>query len=163
MIVRKAERKDLKKLTEIYNYEVLHGTATFDSVPKTVDERKDWFDEHTSDNRPLIVAEENGVVLGYASLSSFNKKDAYMQSVELSLYVDKDSRRKHIGSTLMTEILTLAKNNGKTKKVISIITSTNAVSIELHKKFGFAFCGALTDVAAKFGKDLSVDYYALDV
>lgn len=163
MIIRKAEIKDLPKLTDIYNHEILNGTATFDRYAKSIDDRKIWFDEHNKANHPLIVAEENDTVFGYASLSPFNRKDAYAQSVELSLYVDGEQRGKHIGSSPMKEIITIAEKDPLTKKIISIITSDNEISIAIHKKFGFEFCGRLTNIAVKFGRSLNIDYYSLDV
>lgn len=163
MIIRKAEEKDLQRLTDIYNYEIQNGTATFDYIEKSISERRVWFDEHNTKNHPLIVAENAGVVLGYASLSVFNPKDAYAQSVELSVYIDKESRGKHVGTQLMQEIITLAKNDPITKTLVSIITSDNEHSIYLHKKFGFSFCGRISNVAVKFSKSLSIDYYTLDV
>ena len=57
MIIRKAERKDLPALLEIYNYEVLHGVATLDLSPKTPQEWGKWFEEHNTKNHPLFVAE----------------------------------------------------------------------------------------------------------
>ena len=56
MLVRLAELRDLPELLDIYNYEVLNGYATFDSVPHTYEQRKVWFDEHNKDHHPLIVA-----------------------------------------------------------------------------------------------------------
>lgn len=64
MTIRTAAESDLPALTEIYNYEVTNGTATFDIRPKTVVERAEWFREHNKDNHPLIVAEDGGKVFG---------------------------------------------------------------------------------------------------
>lgn len=163
MLIRKAEEKDLQQLTDIYNYEIQNGTATFDTTTKSTSERKVWFDEHNIKNHPLIVAEIDGVVLGYASLSTFNPKEAYAQSVELSVYIDKESRGMHIGAQLMKEIINIAKNDPITKTIVSIITSDNEKSILMHKKFGFSFCGRISNVAVKFDKSLSIDYYVLNV
>lgn len=162
-MIRKAEEKDLTQLTSIYNYEILHGTATFDYTPKTVEERADWLNSHNIKNHPLIVYEEDGNILGYASLSAFNPKEAYAQAVELSIYIDKNSRGKGIGKQLMHEIILMAKADPVTKKVISVITSGNEVSCNLHKTFGFEYRATLSGVAVKFGKQLGIDYYTLDV
>ena len=65
----------MPRLMDIYNYEVLHGTATFDIHPKDLSERMVWFQEHQERNHPLIVAEmEDGRVAGYASLHPTGKK-----------------------------------------------------------------------------------------
>ena len=75
MNIRTAELRDLQALTDIYNHEILNGTATFDLAAVTPEERRPWFDSHNRDNHPLIVADdENGVIHGYASLSPYSQK-----------------------------------------------------------------------------------------
>lgn len=87
--IRVAEQADLPALLQIYNEEVLHGTATFDLHPKTLAERQVWFDQHNQDNHPLLTAELDGTIAGYASLSAYAEKEAYCSTVELSVYVAK--------------------------------------------------------------------------
>ena len=89
MIIRIAQESDLPALCEIYNYEVKNTTVTFDLNPKSVEERRGWFDAHNVDNHPLIVAEVDGVVAGYACLSSYRLLEAYKETVELSVYVER--------------------------------------------------------------------------
>lgn len=163
MLIRTAQENDLKSLTDIYNHEVLNGVATFDLHPKTPDERKEWFSAHNKDNHPLIVAELNNETAGYASLSPYREKEAYSQTVELSVYVDAKFRGMGIGSALMAEIIKLAKQDKRTVKIISVITRENETSCYLHKKFGFEYCGTITRVGKKFGKYLDIVNYSLDV
>ena len=73
--IRVAEQADLPALLQIYNEEVLHGTATFDLHPKTLAERQVWFDQHNQDNHPLLTAELDGTIAGYASLSAYAEKE----------------------------------------------------------------------------------------
>lgn len=162
MIIRAAQKKDLPQIAEIYNYEVLNGTSTFDIHPKTEEYFLSWFNMHNIDNHPLIVAEDEEKILGYASLSPYRDKEAYSQTVELSVYIGKPFRRMGIASRLMTEILKMAEEDKNTHKVISVITSGNEASRRLHEKYGFTFCGTVTDVGIKFGKYLSIDTYSLD-
>ena len=161
MIIRKAELRDLERLTEIFNYEVLNGTASFCIQPKTVRERLGWFEEHSGGTHPLIVAEADGDVAGYASLSTYREYEAYDGSVELSVYVDHRQRGKRIGWALMEEILKLARENEKIHTVISVITGNNDVSIRMHEALGFRYCGSLTEVGEKFGKKLDVAFYEM--
>ncbi len=161
MTIRTAIESDLPALTEIYNYEVLHGVATFDINPKTVEERREWFYEHNRDNHPLIVAEENGEVLGYASLSAYRDKEAYSSTVELSVYVAPDVRGHGVGSRLTEEIIKTARAEVRTHLIVSVITGGNAASVHLHEKFGFSYCGTLHEVGVKFGKYLDTVSYEL--
>lgn len=91
-IIRQALASDLPRLLEIYNEEVEHGTATFDTKPLSLEDRRVWFEAHNKDNHPLIVLEQDNTVWGYASLSTFNAKPAYASSTELSVYVHKNAR-----------------------------------------------------------------------
>ena len=163
MEIRTAELRDLPELLDIYNDEVLHSVATFDLHPKTLEERRAWFDEHNKDNHPLIVAIEDERVAGYASLSPYREKEAFKSTVELSIYIGRDFRRRGIATALMAAILDLAQQNERTHAVVSVITSGNEASAKLHDKFGFTFCGTIPELGVKFGQYLGIDNYFLRV
>ncbi len=161
MIIRKAELKDLGALLDIYNYEVINGTATFDIVPKNLDEWQIWFQNHSSTHHPLYVAEIDNRIGGYVTLSSYREKEAYNGTVELSLYVSPDYRQHGIASCLMELAIQLAKEDTQIHTIISVITSNNEISISLHQKYGFQYCGTLHEVGFKMGHYLDVDNYQL--
>lgn len=163
MKIRAAEEQDMPELLGIYNYEVEKGYATFDLKPKTMEERMVWFWEHNRDNHPLIVAEEDGKAVGYASLSPYRVKEAYAATVELSLYVHKDYRRRGIAAELAEAILNMAREREDIHTVISVITGGNAASMKLHKKLGFTYCGTMREVGVKFGKLLDIENYQIMV
>lgn len=153
MVIRKAELKDLNKLKDIYNYEVLNGTATFDIGEKDYEDRLSWFNEHTG-SHPLIVAEVDNEVAGFASLSTYRARAAFNGTVELSLYIDVSKRKMGIATKLMEHILNLARIDENIHTVVSVITSENEVSIRLHEKFDFIKCGEIKEVGKKFGRYL---------
>lgn len=162
MEIRLAQESDLQDLLNIYNYEVLNGTATLDLHAKTYEERKVWFDEHTIENHhPLLVAIEDDHAVGYASLSSYREKEAYKTSVELSIYVDVNYRRRGIASKLIEEILKLARQDSTIHAVVSVIISGNEASRRLHKQFKFMYCGTVYEVGKKFGRYMDIDNYLL--
>lgn len=163
MIIRTAEEKDVPALLDIYNYEVKHGLATFDLNPKTMEEWLVWFRGHNVGNHPLIVAEEDGKAVGYASLSSYRSKEAYASTVELSVYIDKDYRRKGIAGKLSAAILETAKERDDIHTVISVITGGNEASIRLHERLGFVHCGIIREVGVKFGKMLDIENFQMMV
>jgi phosphinothricin acetyltransferase len=77
---------DLARLTEIYNHYVVTSAVTFDLEPLTVDQRAAWFEEHSETGRHrLLVADEDGLVVGYASTSRFRARAAYYTTVEASI------------------------------------------------------------------------------
>ena len=151
MLIRIAEQRDLPELLAIYNDEVLNSIANLDLTPRTLDEWQVWFDHHNVENHPLYVAEINGRVAGYVSLSSYREKEAFRSTVELSIYVAPEFRQRGLASELMTFILNMARADERTHAVISVISATNEPSISLHKKFGFAYCGTIPEVGVKFG------------
>ncbi|MDO4322279.1 MAG: GNAT family N-acetyltransferase [Lachnospiraceae bacterium] len=161
MKIRKAELKDLQELLDIYNYEVQNGVATLDLEPKSLEEWRQWFNAHNVENHPLYVAEAVGRVAGYVSLSSYRAKEAYRSTVELSVYIGPDYRRRGIASALMEFILEEARRDSSIHNVVSVITSGNEASRRLHDKFGFTYCGTIPEVGVKFGRKLSIDNYSL--
>ena len=163
MRIRKAEQKDLVALLDIYNYEVINGVSTLDLNPRTLAERQIWFDQHNVENHPLYVAEIDGRIAGYSSLSSYREKEAYKSTVELSIYISPDYRKRGIATALMEFILEEAKADARTHSVVSVITAGNEASCKLHEKFGFTFCGTVPQVGMKFGKFQDIVTYSLIV
>jgi phosphinothricin acetyltransferase len=163
MIIRKAEKMDLVHLLEIYNNEVKNGISTLDLVPKTIEGWEVWFYSHNVDNHPLFVAEVNGQIAGYASLSAYREKEAFKTTVELSIYIGADHRNKGIASALMKAVLDEAKRDENTHTIVSVITAGNEGSRRLHEKFGFEFCGTIKEVGMKFGVYRDIENYSLIV
>ena len=162
-MIRKAKTQDIPALLEIYNYEVKNGVATLDINEKTQAQWTEWFLRHNIKNHPLIVLEENGIIKGYASLSSYREKEAYASTVELSIYVHPRFRGQGTGTALMNEILNMAREDKTVHTVVSVITSGNAASERLHDKFGFSFCGKIKEAGIKFGEFVDISNYQLIV
>lgn len=159
--IREPEREDLPRLLEIYNGEVLHGTATFDLRPKTLPEWETWCAQHNRDHHILLEAVADGRPVGYASLSVYREREAFAGTSELSVYVAPDWRGRGVATALLERVLQRAGEDGRTHAVVSVITQGNEASIRLHQKFGFRFCGALPEVGRKFGRLLGVEHYVL--
>ncbi len=163
MLIRKAKIEDLQQLLDIYNYEVVNGTATLDLNPKSIKEWEQWFYAHNVGNHPLFVAEIDGKVAGYTSFSSFREKEAYKSTVELSVYISLDFRRQGVATELMRYILDEAKKSDDIHTIVSVITDGNDASQKLHQKFGFEFCGTIKEVGTKFGKYVNINNYSISV
>jgi L-amino acid N-acyltransferase len=159
MIFREAVIEDLPAMLDIYNDAIRNTTATFDLEEQTIEERKLWFQKYGGAH-PLIVAEVDGQVAGYSSLSVFREKPAYNRTTELSIYIAEAYRGRGIGKAMMTAILRLAKDQGY-HTVIGGITGGNDVSIKLHKQFGFELAGSFREVGHKFGSWQDVLFYQL--
>ncbi len=152
--IRKATSEDFPAITEIYNDAVLQTVATFDTEPKTVEERKTWFKNHDS-KHPLLVVEQEGLIVGWASLSKWSDRRGYADTAEVSLYVEKMHRRSGLGKKLLKSIVQAGQEAGL-HTVIAQIVEGNEPSITLFKHEGFAEVGVLREVGRKFGKVLDV-------
>ena len=157
--IRDAELADLGRITEIYNWAVVNTTATFDMNLQTVEDRKEWF-SHYGKTYPLIVADLDGKVTGYCSLSKFREKEAYAKSVEISVYIDPSYHRLGLGTLLIKEILSMAQDLGY-HVIIAGITAGNEVSVKIHENLGFKFCGQFNEVGYKFDNWQDVLFYQL--
>ena len=152
--IREAQINDINEITEIYNWAILNTTATFDTNIKSIDEQKKWFENHGEKN-PIIVAESNEKIVGWASLSKWSDRCAYSDTAELSLYVKDGFMDKGIGKQLMENIIKIGKSVGF-HTLIARITEGNEKSINLHESYGFEHIGIMKEVGEKFGRLLSV-------
>ncbi|WP_079110345.1 GNAT family N-acetyltransferase [Streptomyces roseifaciens] len=142
---------DLTELTEIYNHYVVHTPITFDIEPVTVEERRAWLDSHPATGRHrLLVAEEAGRILGYATSSPFRDKRAYETSVETSIYLGPDHTGRGLGG-LLYRTLFEALADEDVHRAYAGITQPNVASMRLHERFGFRPAGVLEQVGRKFG------------
>lgn len=154
LIIRPADTDDVNAITDIYNEAILNTVASFDTKPKTMAEQKTWFDHHGS-RRPVLVAQLDGTVIGWASLSDWSHHDAYADTVEISIYIKEGFRGKGMGRELMEAIIDEGKKAGL-HTIIARITDGNAESIHLHESLGFKHIGVMREAGFKFGELLDV-------
>lgn len=154
MDLRRATLTDAEAIRQIYNSAVVNSTATFDLVPRTVEEHSEWMEEHDG-VYPVVVAIENGMVTGFSSLSPYRPRPAYSTTAEDSVYVAEDFRGKGIGNALMNEILDLGRFHGFHTIVARIVDEQEA-SIRLHRRCNFALVGVEREIGRKFGRWLNV-------
>ncbi len=154
LTIRQAKLKDLDAITDIYNEAILKTSASFDTQPKTSEEQRIWFADHGS-KYPIIVAEEGGIVVGWASLSKWSDRCAYSDTAEISLYVSEKHQGKGVGRRLLSTIMLQGQKAGL-HTIISRIADGSEASIHLHRSVGFEHVGILREVGRKFGKLLDV-------
>lgn len=154
LTIRKATVADLPSITEIYNEAILNTTSTFDTEVKTLDDRKVWF-TNRDENFPVIVAEREKQIVGYAALNKWSERKAYDVTAEISVYIHPDSRKQGIGKQLI-EVLVAIGEQTQLQTILARITEGNDHSIYLHERNGFKTVGVLRRVGKKFGKLLDV-------
>ncbi len=152
--VRTADERDLPEIARIYNQAILETTATFDTVPKSVEDWQETIVSH-NDKFPLVVAEGDGKVVGWGSLRPFIKRPAASFTVENAVYVDPNYQGKGIGSAILAFLLECARRENY-HAVIALVVAGNVSSERLHSKFGFECVGVLREVGYKFGRWLDL-------
>ncbi|MEI2704741.1 MAG: N-acetyltransferase family protein [Ilumatobacteraceae bacterium] len=152
--VRPALLYDAERIRAIYNYEVTHTTATFDLVPRSIEDQRGWLADR-SGAFAAIVAVASGDVVGFAALSPYKERAAYRTSVENSVYVDHAYHGQGAGKRLLTELLDIAARSGF-HAVFARITATSEASRALHASCGFELVGIEREVGRKFNKWLDV-------
>lgn len=153
-MIRPATAADLPAVNEIYNHYVLHSTCTFQIEPDSLEDTRRCFATH-DDLHPITVAELDGQVVGWASLSLYHVRCAYCRTAESSVYVREELRGRGIGTGLLNDLLQRAKRLGH-HTVLALICSEHPGSIALHHKVGFEQVGQLREVGYKFGRWLDV-------
>jgi phosphinothricin acetyltransferase len=150
--VRTAAHGDLARITEIYNYYVLNTPVTFDVEAHTVERREDWFVQFGAAGRyRLLVAEENGIVMGYAGTTRFRPKAAYETTVEVTIYCAPEAVGMGIGKRLYAELFEALKVED-IHRFVAGYALPNASSEALHRQFGFKVVGVFSQNGRKFGK-----------
>jgi phosphinothricin acetyltransferase len=157
MNIRRATAGDAQAIAEIYNESVLNSAATFDTEPKSREEREQWLARH-DERHPVLVAELDGEVAGWASITLWSDRCAYEDLAEDSLYIAEKHCGKGIGSALMKALIDEARRV-KLHTLIARITGESAQSIRLHEKFGFKRVGTLKEAGRKFGRLHDVHFY----
>lgn len=155
--VRAATEDDVPAITDIYNHEVLHGTATFDTEPKTLEDRVRWFRETNRPPHCVIVAEDGGLVAGWGCLHPFHARAAYRFSTEDSVYIHRDRRGEGIGKLILAGLVERARRAGF-HTVLAGMSEGNEASVRLHRSFGFELIGVQREVGYKFERWLDVTW-----
>ena len=154
MELRLATLDDAEALRQIYNLEVTTSTATFDLVPRSLDQQRTWLSER-SGARAVLVAVDDDAVCGFASLSPWRDRPAYATTVEDSVYVHRDHQGQGVGRALLTELVDTATRHGFHACLARIVGGHDA-SIALHAACGFEVVGTEREVGRKFGRWLDV-------
>lgn len=154
MEIRVARAEDAESIRAIYNAEVTGSMVTFDLVERSPEEQRAWMAEH-SGVYALLVAEMDGEVVGFASLSPYRTRPGYATTAEDSIYVSDDHRGEGVGKALLSALVDQARLHGF-HSLIGRVVGDHAASIALHRACGFDVIGVEKEVGRKFGRFLDV-------
>ena len=152
MLIRPAAAQDLTAIQSIYAYHVLHGLASFEEEPPSVEEMRRRYEEVTAQGLPYVAAEDNGEVLGYGYCTLYRSRSAYRYTLEDSIYVRHGLQGKGIGKALLAELVARCQVLDYRQMIAVIGDSANAASIALHASLGFVRAGNLRSSGYKFGR-----------
>lgn len=161
-VFRFAEQIDLPRIVEIYNGTVSGRMVTADLEPVSVDSRQTWFECHSRNHHPLWVIEQGNRVVGWASLSAFYGRPAYVATAEISIYLDETVRGQGLGKAALDYVLADCERLG-IRTLLGFIFSHNLPSLNLFRKAGFSQWGELPDVAEMDGIKRSLTIMGLPV
>ncbi|MBN7815048.1 GNAT family N-acetyltransferase [Algoriphagus pacificus] len=162
LIIRPAIADDIPAILEINNFEILNTTVNYDYEPKSLEFQTNWFYDKKAAGFPILVAEEENQLLGFATYGTFRPKPAYQFTVEHSVYISQGHRGKGIGKQLMNQLIELAKIKGY-HTMVGGIDSSNLGSISFHKQLGFTEVGRFREVGRKFDRWLDLIFVQLQI
>ena len=145
-------------ILEIFNDAILTSTALYEYRPRTADVMTTWFDAKERGGYPVIGVVDGEQFLGFASYGPFRAWPAYKYSVEHSIYVHPQHRRRGVGRMLLEAVIERAIAQ-EYHMLVAGIDGENAVSIALHQRFGFVHCGTVRHAGFKFGRWLDLAFY----
>jgi phosphinothricin acetyltransferase len=132
---RPATPQDADAITRIYNEGIADRVGTFETRERTVDDVRAWFDGH-----PIVVVDDAGEVIAFASTSTYRDRPCYAGVAEFSVYVARDRRGRGAGRAAMDALLDAARQAGYWK-LLSRVFVENAASRTLLASLGFREVG----------------------
>lgn len=149
--IREAADADLVSMLAILNREIETSVYVWAETPKTLDDRREWLAAHRAASQPVIVAEREGKVVGWASLSAFRASSGYRFAAEVSVYVAGEARGRGIGRAMVETLENAARQHG-IRALVAVVDCANESSVRLFRRLGFAEAGRLDDIGLKFGE-----------
>ena len=151
VVIRPSTEDDIQVIQDIYSYHVLHGTASFELTAPSPQEMRQRREDVVAKGLPYLVAELDGVVVGYAYATMYRPRPAYRFTVEDSVYVREGMTGKGIGRALLDAVINRCTELGY-RQMLAVIGDSTAASVALHKAAGFVQVGLFRSVGFKFGQ-----------
>ena len=161
--MRLAQLDDLSAIVDIYNQSIPSQQSTGDTQPLRVEDRRGWFEEHRPEAYPIFVAEVEGQVAGWCSLSAYRPGRAALRfTAEISYYIAPAYHRQGIGTSLVEHTLAACPAL-QIRHLFAIVLEGNQASLSLLEKMGFEQWGYLPRVADFDGKEVGHLYFGRHV
>jgi L-amino acid N-acyltransferase YncA len=161
-MIRAATESDAQAIADIYNYYIANTVVAFEEQAISKNDILERMEKITGAGLPGLVAEDGGVVIGYAYAGKWNVRSAYRHTVESTVYLSNSSVAKGWGTRLYQALFDTLRHKS-IHVVIGGITLPNPASVALHEKFGMKQVAHFPEVGFKFGKWLDVGYWQTEL
>jgi phosphinothricin acetyltransferase len=155
LVIRPYSPADIPAVTRIYGHYVRDTVITFETSEPDEAEMASRFSTIAGKGHPLLIAEQDGQVIGYAYASTYRPREAYRFTCEDSIYLAPEAVGKGLGSRLLARLIEDSSRAGL-KQMLAVITAERANSIRLHEKHGFRFIGTYEALGYKFDRWLDI-------
>ena len=158
MVIRDAKTPDIPAITGLYNALIPTTTVAWTEEIQTVDQRRVWFEKQVSERFPVVVAEVNGVVIGFCAYGHFRGAGmwpGYSTTAEHTIHVSEAYWGTGVGRALLDELINRARSAG-IHVLVGAIDGANTASIEFHARVGFVEVARMPQVGHKFGRWLDL-------
>jgi len=162
MKIREASATDSQSIADIYNYYIRESVITFEEIEISAADVDRRLAEVAAYNLPWLVIEENDAIKGYAYATQWNKRAAYRQTVEISIYLAHQAIGQGLGNQLYQALFAQLRTK-PLHIVIGGVTLPNPASVALHEKFGMKKVAHFEQVGYKFEQWLDVGYWQVSL
>ena len=153
--IRPASSADLAALAEIHDHYVRESSITFDERVRSTEEREAWMRNYdVKGPYRMLVAEQDGEILGCAFTSAYRPHTAFRETVEASIYLHPSACGRGTGTALYSALFEILEQED-VHRVVAGIALPNPASVALHKRLGFRAVGVFDEYAIKNGHRVS--------
>ena len=145
MIIRPATAADAPAIQTLWNLAICETLITFNSVAKTLED----VERAITTSKAMIVAEDDGQVIGYASFDQFRAGIGYAHTAEHSIMLSPAARGRGAGRALMERIEGEARAQGF-HSMIAGVSGSNPMGEPFHKALGYITVGKIPQAGRKF-------------
>ncbi len=146
--LRTARAADAAAIAAIWNPVIADTAITFTTALKT----PDGIAADIARRGALFrIAEEDGVLAGFATCAPFRSGPGYARTLEHSIQLAPGARGRGIGRRLMQDLERVAQECGA-HSLMAGISGENPGAVAFHTALGFAQVARLPEVGFKFGR-----------
>jgi len=158
VIIRDAVIGDMPAVCDLYNALIPTTTIAWTETEQTLAQREVWFERQQRRGFPVLVADEDDMVIGFTSYADFRGDGVwpgYRHTVEHTIHVSESAWGLGVGRALLRELEHRATSAGM-HVMVAAIDGENTESIRFHERLGYAVVARMPEVGRKFDRWLEL-------